>query len=70
MTQTGARVKFLDPNHPMFRRPVTRWLTALLPLAWGAVEFVLGNPGWGVLFVAAGGYAFWILIVKGPDQPS
>lgn len=63
-------MKFLDPNHPMFRTALSRWATAVLPAAWGGVELVLGNPGWGVLFIAAGAYAFWILVIKGPDQPS
>ena len=27
--------KFLDANHPMFRRPWVRWATGILPLAWG-----------------------------------
>lgn len=61
-------MKFLDRNHPMFRKPVLRWLTAGLPLAWGGVELWLGNTGWGALFGAAGAYAFWELIVKGPDR--
>lgn len=54
----------------MFRTALSRWATAVLPAAWGGVELVLGNPGWGVLFIAAGAYAFWILVIKGPDQPS
>ena len=54
----------------MFRNPIVRWATAVVPLAWGGMEFLLGNPGWGVMFAAAGAYAFWHLIIKGPDQPS
>lgn len=60
--------KFLDANHPMFRRAWVRWVTGTVPLAWGAFELYLGNPFWAVLFGAAGGYAFWVLVVKGPDQ--
>jgi hypothetical protein len=63
-------VKFLDRNHPMFRRAWLRWTTAVVPLVWAGVELLLGNPGWAVLFGAAGAYAFWELIVKGPDHPS
>ena len=59
--------KFLDANHPMFRPVWVRWLTALAPLAWGGFELYLGNPFWAMLFGAAGAYAFWVLVVKGPD---
>jgi hypothetical protein len=58
--------KFLDADHPFFRPVWVRWVSALLPLCWGLVEFTLGNPGWGVLFGAVGAYAFWVLVVKGP----
>ncbi|MDP2737883.1 MAG: hypothetical protein Q8O82_04025 [Pseudorhodobacter sp.] len=63
-------MQFLDPDHPFFRRPATRWATALVPLAWGGAEAWSGNPGWGVLFIGAGVYAFWMLIVKGPTGGS
>lgn len=56
-------MKFLDRDHPFFASPVTRWLTTLIPIAWGCVEFWTQSPGWGVLFVAAGlwaGYEFFI----------
>lgn len=61
-------MKFLDPNHPMFARPWVRWATVLTPAAWGAFELWQGNPGWALLFGAAAAYAFWMLIVTGPDQ--
>ena len=64
-----ARMKpFLDANHPMFRKPWVRWVTALVPLAWGGLELSWGNAGWAFLFCGAGAYAFWALILKGPDQ--
>lgn len=56
-------MKLLDPDHPFFAAPWRRWATALFPAAWGAVEFYFGNPGWGILFVAAGAYAFAVLIL-------
>ncbi|PZR00080.1 MAG: hypothetical protein DI533_05595 [Cereibacter sphaeroides] len=59
-------MQFLDPNHPFFARPWVRWATAIAPLAWAAVELYSGNPGWAILFGAAGAYAFWMLIIKGP----
>jgi hypothetical protein len=62
------RKKFLDPDHPMFARAWVRWLTAILPLGWGAVEFWNESPFWGMLFLGAGGFAFWQLIVIGPGK--
>ncbi len=59
--------KFLDPDHPFFKPVWRRWATVAVPLAWCAVEFASGSPGWAVLFGAAGVYAFWVLIVKGPS---
>ncbi|MFN7222407.1 MAG: hypothetical protein ACK4MS_00125 [Paracoccaceae bacterium] len=61
-------MKILDPNHPFFAKPLVRWLTALFPVGWAVVEFVNDSPGWGVLFAAIGAFAFWVLIVRGPDQ--
>lgn len=63
-------MKLLDANHPMFRRPWVRWATALVPLGWAGVEFSLGSPGWGMIFAAAGAYAFYVLVLRGPDQPT
>jgi hypothetical protein len=57
--------KFLDPEYPFFSRAWVRWVTAMLPLGWGLFElFWLENPFFGILFLAAGIYAFWVLIVK------
>jgi hypothetical protein len=62
-------MKFLDPNDPFFRRPVVRWVTVLVPVGWGLMEFIwLGSPFWGILFLAAGGYAGWQLFYnRDPD---
>ncbi len=55
-------MKFLDPDDPFFGKTWVRVLTAALPLAWAAVEFAyLKDPLWGMLFLAAGGYATWVL---------
>lgn len=56
-------MKFLDRDHPFFEKPVTRWLTTIIPIVWGLLEFSWGNPGWGILFIGAGawaGYEFFI----------
>ena len=58
-------MKFLDPNDPFFRHLLVRWLVVVLPLAWGVVEFVwMQAPFWGVMFVAAGAYAGYVLFVQ------
>lgn len=69
-TRQGAMKKILDPNHPFFANAFVRWLTALIPLAWAVVEFVNDSPLWGLAFTAVGAFAFWVLIVRGPDQPA
>lgn len=58
------RKPWLDADHPMFAKPWVRWVTTLVPLAWACVEFWRGDPFWGMLFAAAGGYAGWVLIYK------
>ncbi|THD81535.1 hypothetical protein E7811_16655 [Aliigemmobacter aestuarii] len=60
-------MQFLDPNHPFFRNPLARWATILLPSLWGVFEFLTGHPGWGILFLAAGAYALWVLVI-GPSR--
>lgn len=57
-------MKLLDPNDPFFAKPWVRWATGILPLLWGLVEFYFQEPAWGVIFVAAGAYALWMLIIK------
>lgn len=58
-------MKFLDPNDPLFRNPLVRWLTVLLPLSWGLVELLwIGATFWGLLFIAAAGHAGWMLFVQ------
>lgn len=57
----------IDANHPFFRPVWRRWITAVLPLAWAGVEVASGSTGWAIIFGAAGAYAFWALIVKGPS---
>ncbi|MDM7932817.1 hypothetical protein [Tabrizicola sp.] len=58
-------MKLLDPDDPFFARPWVRWVTVLLPTGWGLAElFWIGSPMWGVLFLAAGAYAAWALLLN------
>lgn len=63
-------MKFIDPDHPFFAPVWRRWATGVVPLAWAGFEAVSGNPGWAVLFGAAGAYALWILVIIGPTGGS
>jgi hypothetical protein len=58
-------MKFLDPEDRFFRQAWVRWATTLAPLGWSLVEFLyLGSPFWGLIFLAAGVYAGWTLLLK------
>jgi hypothetical protein len=58
-------MKFLDPDHPMFARPVVRWLTVLVPLAWSVVEFrYMASPVWGVIFLAMAAFAAYTFFLR------
>lgn len=57
----------IDPNHPFFAKLWRRWFAVLFPLAWGGMELYLGNTGWGAAFLAAGGYAAYVLLLQ-PKQ--
>lgn len=60
----AERKPFLDPDDPFFAKAWVRWAVTLFPLAWGGVEVFLGNPGWGILFLALGAYAGTKLILR------
>ncbi|MCP5323914.1 MAG: hypothetical protein H6902_04685 [Rhodobacteraceae bacterium] len=60
--------KFLDRDHPMFRRATVRAATVALPLAWAAFEFAGGATLWGVIFGALGLYALWELFLRKHDE--
>jgi hypothetical protein len=56
-------MKFLDPHHPFFKPLWRRILSVLLPTAWGGVELYNGSTGWAVLFLGAGAYAAYELLI-------
>lgn len=62
-------MKFLDPNDPFFRHAWVRWVTVLVPIGWGLMEFIwLQSPFWGLMFLAAGAYAGYMLFfLRDPD---
>lgn len=60
-------MRLIEADHPMFARPVVRWLTAVLPLIWAGLELAAGNTGWAVMFGLAGAVAVYELIIVGPS---
>ena len=52
-----------DLDDPWFRPLWRRVLVTAVALGWGAFEFASGSPGWGMLFLATGGYAAYRLFV-------
>jgi hypothetical protein len=60
-------VKFLDRNHPMFRRKWVKLVSVGLPAIWALVEFGQGNPFWGLIFGALAAYAAYELYLRAAD---
>jgi hypothetical protein len=56
-------VKILDPHDPFFEKLWVRWATVIVPMLACAGEFWMGSPGWGMLFGAAGAYAWYQLFI-------
>mgnify|MGYP001157914750 CR=1 FL=1 len=54
----------VDPEHPFFAKTWVRWFWTLLPLGMAVVEFAMGSPGWGLMFLAAGSYLGWVLLIR------
>ncbi|MEX2691660.1 hypothetical protein [Rhizobium mongolense] len=62
-------MQLIDPNHPAYRRVWVRALIVGLCLGWAALEFITGDPFWGVLSAGAGVYAFYMLFWTFKPQP-
>lgn len=54
-------MQLIDPSHPAYRHVWVRALIVAVCLGWSALEFIGGDPFWGVLSGAAGIYAFYML---------
>ncbi|MFC2969349.1 hypothetical protein [Acidimangrovimonas pyrenivorans] len=61
-------MKLLDPNDPFFRPAWRRWATAGVPGLWACVEAWSGSKTWALVFAAIAVFAYWQLILKGPDD--
>lgn len=42
-------MQLIDPNHPAYRRLWVRIAIVAVCFAWATVEFVTGDPFWGVI---------------------
>ncbi len=59
---------FLDFSHPVYRPLWVRLAVVGVSLGWAAVEVVNGNPGWALMFGAAGAVALWgLFLTYDPD---
>ena len=56
-------MKGFDFNDPFFRPLWLRIIVVAVASGWGAFEFVSGSPFWGLLFCAAGAWAFYGLFI-------
>lgn len=59
--------KFLDRNDPWFQKKWLRAAAVVVPAAMAALDFSMGNPGWGVVFAGAAGWALWELYLRKQD---
>ena len=59
----------IDPAHPFYSVAWRRYAIVASCLIWAGVELYLGSPLWAMLFGAAGGYAFWMLIFTFGKKP-
>lgn len=58
-------------DDPFYRPLWLRILIAGICIGWGIFEFVIGTPGFAILFLAVGGYAAYrFFITFDPDASS
>lgn len=62
-------MQLIDPNHPAYRRLWVRIAIVAVCFAWATVEFVTGDPFWGVISGGAGAYALYVLFWTFDPQP-
>lgn len=56
-------MKFFDLQNPLFIPLWRRILVVALAGGWAVVEFLSGNPMWGLVFAAAAGWCAWSFFV-------
>jgi hypothetical protein len=61
--------RFLDPDHPMFRKRWVRVAITVLPALWSIVEFRTGAPLWGAAFLGLAAYAGWTFFLNQNEPP-
>ena len=64
MRSEGNIKKFLDRDHPMFRRLWVRVLTVAVPGVMALIEFTQGSPGRAAHFGAAAAWALYELFLR------
>lgn len=70
ISDRGAEMQLIDPNHPAYRRLWVRVAIVAVCFGWAAFEIVGGDPFWAVLSAAAGAYSFYMLFWTFKPQPA
>lgn len=61
--ESRPSLNIIGPEHPFFEKPLTRYLTVAVCVSWSVMEWVFGDPFWGVLTTGLAGLAAWQLIL-------
>ena len=56
-------------QHRFFAPPWRRTLTSAVVVGWALLELVTGNPGWALIFGAAGAWCCYQFFVVWEDPP-
>jgi hypothetical protein len=61
----------IDAGNPFWRPLRVRVAVTAVAILWGLFELATGAPGFALIFLAAGGYAGWRLLIAWPpgDRP-